>query len=407
MGEGREGLGAAMGLVRARPGELRARPTPRCPTVWADPRSRRESGGTMYARMYARGVNDETAAGDRRSTWARAVACAAGSSCSSRRRRRAAFGLALALSCVVSLSEARAASGGAVEREQAAAAVRSTALYAPMAPLRWPSALSAALADEAPLAELRRDTGYAVGPQRILGGTSALPADHPGWSAVALVGDKPASDGSGPSLCSGTLVAPNLVVTAGHCVQLGAAGAVVFGRDVAHPEKVLRVVERRSYSRELWDFPNFDIAWVRFEGEAPASARVARVLPAFAALRGGTPATLVGYGRTDDPDAFGVRQGTRLAVTTSVRELLDDSRWRSLIVMGPTYRRGACQGDSGGPAFVKVGNDWLLAGASAGMNPTLTPSMKCRSGHSLYTFVGAYVRWIEETSGVNLGGDLP
>lgn len=142
----------------------------------------------------------------------------------------------------------------------------------------------------------------------IIGGT---PADDPAVVAVEI----------GGGLCTGTFLAPDLVLTAGHCVIAAggtAGGAAITGSDV-HPEADLAVVLVEA------DEARATHAWSDAGADEVDQVRV------------------VGLGQTvfGDPDSAGVQHEVTLAVTGRTDELL---------LVGDAAMN-TCQGDSGGPAF--------------------------------------------------------
>lgn len=226
--------------------------------------------------------------------------------------------------------------------------------------------------------------------ERIVGGRAVRPSDPGHLNAVALKG--------GSALCTGALIAENLVVTAAHCVVEATMTTVHFGSNVHDDFEERKIVSFKSFHNDVDNFPNFDIAWVRFEGRAPRNYKPVKILDDVKSLRNGAQITLVGFGRTADR---GGGSGNKLIVDTVLEKYHDTDKFKSLMVVGPTPGQGACHGDSGGPAYMKVGNEWVLAGVTNGVSRDLTPELSCESGHSIYTFVGKYKNWIANTSGVS------
>lgn len=247
----------------------------------------------------------------------------------------------------------------------------------------------------------------------IVGG-SRVTNDSPAYtSTVALVA-------SGSSIfCTGTLVADNLVVTAAHCLEdiKNPSDFKVFFGDVVTSDAGTKidVAEFQTFKPEGSKFfPNFDIAWVKLAAPAPAPYAPIEVLRDPHRLEASSPVHLAGFGKTASNcnaqnDAGCV--GEKLMVDSVLKDYLDTSRYFNLLRVGPTPNSGACNGDSGGPAYVRLGERWYLVGATNGGNFVLTPEMftniarSCEAGVQVYTFVGGYVDWLEETSGVTLAHD--
>ncbi len=235
-------------------------------------------------------------------------------------------------------------------------------------------------------------------------------SDHPAsYSAVALV-DKNSQN----HFCSGTLVADHLIVTAAHCVfdKRPEDFQILFGRDTKADSAVRRNPEALATFKKFQKFEsNFDIAWVRFQGDIPAGFRPVEIWHQPTALASQTPISIAGYGRTasqcafDDPTCQG---GKLLYVDTSVREFVNHGRLFNLIVIGPRPDHGPCFGDSGGPAYVQRNGQWYLVGDFMGWDRILVPEQLetiCDTGEAIYNFVGDFVHWIEDSSGVKLVHD--
>lgn len=177
----------------------------------------------------------------------------------------------------------------------------------------------------------------------IIGGT----ADTADASVVAIV---TAADAGTAELCSGTVIAPRVVLTAGHCALGQAPGdlTVRVGLNVLAPDREVGVAQVVTY-------PGFtasgddarrgrDIAaLVTADDLGVPALPYSRDGSAVAGLAGET-VTDVGYGATAPEDA--TSPGTKRIADMTVSAVCD-----RLIVFGDAQRR-ACIGDSGGPLLV-------------------------------------------------------
>jgi hypothetical protein len=228
------------------------------------------------------------------------------------------------------------------------------------------------------------NAAYAVAP-----GIPAGPTAYPATGALIVFDEK------APRLaCTGTLVAPDVVLTAAHCmVFLGRRlpGFALAPRiaDVTPGaiDPALRVVVHPQFViRADGNAPLHDLALVLLARPLRAVAPEALLSESQAAtLAVGDAVDLVGYGRMSRTvDANGTKNRGRSKLVNIRR-----SEW---VIGGPSEVQN-CDGDSGGPVFVARGGKRRLMGIAS---RSLDQDAPCVSG-TIHARVDAEVRWIAAT----------
>ncbi|KNY21953.1 S1 family peptidase [Methylobacterium sp. ARG-1] len=174
-----------------------------------------------------------------------------------------------------------------------------------------------------------------------------------GRPAGAIVGGAEAPAGgavmvlsSNGGVCTGLVLAPDTVLTAGHCVAAGREHRVHFRDDAGAP--VLVEVSGRAihpgYDAGAASGRRKSIDLALLHTATPLPPRFAAVTLSAAPLRAGERLTLAGYGaaRAGDPRST----GTYRSVGLPVIEPYGPSR---ILVWLKGDAAGGCQGDSGGP----------------------------------------------------------
>ncbi len=242
----------------------------------------------------------------------------------------------------------------------------------------------------------------------IVGGQEVQADDPITKSIVVILGQS----GQGEFLCTGSIIAPNVIITAAHCASDENTGAamsasaltvsyglkVSFGQTSTQMDAAVaaglssRVKAVRVYDGWPTQMNNpvdmGDVAILQIEGKVPNGYTPVPLLTDDSQLKAGGTVTLAGYGISD---AGGSGAGTLRKVDGI--KILNPTLGKTELVLDQSQGHGACHGDSGGPGYL-VGSSGQLTlwGLTDRGYPDNAPD-DC-AHQSVYTKVDAYTQWI-------------
>lgn len=198
------------------------------------------------------------------------------------------------------------------------------------------------------------------------------------------------------TFCSGTAIAPRVVVTAAHCVVWKHPSMILVSsgyRNAVSSWSFQRVKSIHIYK----DFPDLrnnvammgrydDIATLILKSDVRVSW--VPILPMNKVdkfLRKGTDVLISGYGRTN-----GKSGKLHIATTPFIRRSAYEFQ------VGGPGKSDHCKGDSGGPTYVKMGEQLYLVGATSRSKRKANES--CGKEGGINTLVPAYIGWIKSHS---------
>jgi secreted trypsin-like serine protease len=233
-------------------------------------------------------------------------------------------------------------------------------------------------------------------PASVVGGRSAPAGKWPDVAAVFV---------RGRHECTGTLIAPTVVITAGHCKSAGLDSVLVGASNLARRDgEEIRVIEQIEYP-ESWS--NFDVALLILEKPASAAPRALATGWARADIVDAAAVQVVGFGATD-------RDGTVFIDDLQEGETTITDADCSTPDLGcnasaqPEGELGAggdgvdtCVGDSGGPLYLVTPYGVFLAGITS--RAYLNAEFPCAGG-GIYTRADKIVDWIESETGIEVAG---
>lgn len=234
----------------------------------------------------------------------------------------------------------------------------------------------------------------------------------PGIAAAQVVGGAPAAEGAWPDAaavyfgnsagCTGVLVAPRVVLTAGHCIG-GISKVKVNANSLLDDGEEIAVVQQFEYPNS-WQ--TYDIGVLILERDSVVPPRlIAHGCARDKYIVDGAEVAIVGYGAIDQNasqftnDLMEARSTIFDAQCTNFAKGCNSS-------VSPGGELGAggggidsCNGDSGGPLYLVTERGDFLVGITS--RATDDATTLCGGG-GIYGRPDAIIQWIEQQTGADL-----
>ena len=224
----------------------------------------------------------------------------------------------------------------------------------------------------------------------VVGGTPARPGEWP--DVVLVVGNN--------ALCTGTLVASDVVLTAGHCIGISPRAVLVGSVDYATRAGELIAVQK-AIAYPDWQH-HYDVGVLVLARPAPARPRaIASACTIASDLRNGAAVEVVGFWLTSPAGTGSNTKLNEAALVVSDATCANDPYCQPSIAPGGEFVAGghgtdSCFGDSGGPLLSPHGAQ--IGVVSRGID---TGGEPC-GGRGVYVRADKVVPWIEQVTGRKL-----
>jgi len=193
--------------------------------------------------------------------------------------------------------------------------------------------------------------------------------------------------------CSGTLISPTVVLTAGHCLDRGAPAFVGFGVNGSSNQ----VAVRSAVAHPGWPRARANDIGVVILAKAVSGVTPKRISVDAREAIAGDAARVVGYGNNR---TAGTGFGTKREGAVRVQRMTSGDRYTEsqFVKVGSSSGTQACNGDSGGPLFFTD-----RGGAEKVVGVTSFGDESCTGG-SFHTRVASHLGFLDDYVDIGGGG---
>ncbi len=236
---------------------------------------------------------------------------------------------------------------------------------------------------------LLASTALAHAADPVVGGAPVPAGTWP--DAVAVIG--------ATGTCSGTLIAPDIVLTAGHCSEIQPERIVAATTD--YDQGGVAVVVAATIAHPSW-MTSYDVALLVLATPVPDIApRAIGTACTFAEFTAGSRVDLVGFGLTDDAATGDNTLLNEAMVQVTDPTCADGDGCRPSIAPGGEFVAGGdgvdtCNGDSGGPVYLATPRGEVVIGVvSRGVSGASSPC----GGGGIYVRTDKIAPWLADVAG--------
>lgn len=224
----------------------------------------------------------------------------------------------------------------------------------------------------------------------------------------------------GSSVCTGTLIARDMVITAAHCAYGVSTARVIFEKSTEKVDYVGRVLVHEDFTFDGDPSQQSDLALIKLKEPAPKNYEPIPILKDSSKVSDAGVLHIYGYGASKvQASEIDIRQYPISSIdqliesgliecnedkTNCVRYVFDtnsdllrgvtkrvETLEKAFITSYEAFKFDTCFGDSGGPVFVKTEGQYYLYGVLSAGDP------RCQ-GYGLNVDLTKYIEWISKST---------
>jgi secreted trypsin-like serine protease len=222
----------------------------------------------------------------------------------------------------------------------------------------------------------------------IVGGTLAPAGKWP--DTVAVIGQQ--------GVCTGTLIAPDVVLTAGHCADIRPQRIVANTTNYAQGGVSVNVTRTTAYPN--WE-TTYDVAVLVLAGAVQGvTPRKVGTTCTFTGFTNNTSVHVVGFGATDTQAQTNNSRLYEVTVPVTDPGCTGGNGCNPGVAPGGEFKAGgggidSCNGDSGGPVYLDTPRGPIVVGA---VSRALANAQVPCGGGGIYVRTDKLVQWLETSS---------
>lgn len=187
--------------------------------------------------------------------------------------------------------------------------------------------------------------------QNIVGG-KIIPHSSDIAKSIVFISTK--DESNRPSICTGTIISSNIILTAAHCIPKNNEDLYVTFRTSQFEKSFDQITleVKKTTAIRLNEYERNDIALIEYAGGLPKGAKALKLFP-YELKKASIQFSTAGFGKiTGDENADPMATGESILRKTHLKGELKKTNDNLIYIDQEQQKTGVCFGDSGAPGYV-------------------------------------------------------